>query len=412
MLLIHLPPIQNYLSDRFTSYLTAHTGYPTEIEYINVKWFNSLAVDGTRIYDEQNVTMIGIDELVLTFSLKDLLGSQHIQTKEAWIKGANINLRKKTDFYGLNIDDWAIKISTLLADSQIPEPSGSSAAFSIDKITLRESQFSISDYRMDSINNGFDYNHFRLVNLNADLLNLKAVADTFQLDIKYLATRDSASNMKIDALSTFFRYSEKQMAFLGLDLNMGKTHISDEVIFDMEHSGNLGYFVDSVVIRTNFDNTILHTDELSYFAPELKNRDESILIDGFFKGHVNYFSSDNFSIDFGEHTSLKGSIAIEGLPDITQTDFDIDLQNSIISAEDFKAYMDDRTFDISNKLGHIQLNGRFDGFLESFVADGEFHTALGNFTSNTLITISPDKALPQYTGELTMKNFDLGTFIE
>ena len=68
--LIHLPPIQNFISNKITNYLTEGTGYRTEIDYVNIHWFNSITVDGAVIYDNNNIRMIGIDELVLTFDLK------------------------------------------------------------------------------------------------------------------------------------------------------------------------------------------------------------------------------------------------------------------------------------------------------------------------------------------------------
>lgn len=86
-LLINLPPIQNYIVDKAATYLTEGTGYRTEIGYANIKWFNSLALDDTKIYDEDSLVMIGIDELVLTFSINDLIGKKNIRTKEAWIRG-------------------------------------------------------------------------------------------------------------------------------------------------------------------------------------------------------------------------------------------------------------------------------------------------------------------------------------
>ncbi|NVK85291.1 MAG: hypothetical protein HWE21_13285, partial [Cytophagia bacterium] len=42
-LLINLPPIQNYIIDKATTYLTEGTGYKTEIGYARIKWFNSIA---------------------------------------------------------------------------------------------------------------------------------------------------------------------------------------------------------------------------------------------------------------------------------------------------------------------------------------------------------------------------------
>ena len=82
--LIHLPPIQNFISNKITNYLTEGTGYRTEIDYVNIRWFNSITADEAAIYDHNDIRMIG-EELVLTFDLKALLGKKDFHTREAWI---------------------------------------------------------------------------------------------------------------------------------------------------------------------------------------------------------------------------------------------------------------------------------------------------------------------------------------
>ncbi len=407
-LLINLPPIQNYIVDKATTYLTEGTGYQTEIGYANIKWFNSIALDDTRIYDENGITMIGIDELVLTFSLSDLLGKKDIRTKEAWLKGADVNLRDHHSG-GLNIDEWADRISELTASesASTAEPS----EFTIDQITLLDSKFSISDSRKDSIKNGFDYNHFQLLDLNADLLNLKTVRDTFQIDIKSLSTRDASSGLTIDHLETFFRNSQKGLIFFDLDLKMGKSHIKDFIELRHDRPSQMAYFVDSVDIQADFDHTILHTDELGYFVPELKKENQSIELTGLFQGRVNSFYSDDFAIRFGENTSLKGEIDMEGLPNINQTIFDLSLENSTLKATDIRKYIGAEAFRISNKFGLIRMSGDFEGFLNDFVAYGTFNTKIGRLESNTQIRIQENQ-LPYYRGDLFLQNFDLGNFTE
>lgn len=364
-------------------------------------------MDGTKIYDLNDVKMIGIDEMVLTFKLSDLIGKQNFETGQAWVKGADVNLRDETS-RRLNIDDWVIKLGELFASAPADGPV-EPAAFTIDEITLLESKFSISDKNRDSVQAGFDYNHFQLLDLNANLLNLKAVADTFQIDVKYLSAVDSASGLQIDELKTFFRNSWKQMAFFDLDLKMGKTRITDEIIFDMNKPSDMGYFVDSIDIRANFDHTILHTDELSYFVPDFKKHNEQVKLDGFFEGPVSDFFSDDFQLEFGEQTVLRGSIQLTGLPDIEATDFSIALNNSSITADDFKEYIGSRAYDITSKLGLVNLKGNFIGYINDFVADGEFDTEIGYFSSDTKIQPIPGE-LAQYDGGLIMKDFDLGIF--
>jgi len=407
-LLINLPPIQNYVIDKATTYLTEGTGYRTEIGYANIKWFNSIALDDTRIYDENGVTMIGIDELALSFSISDILGKKNIKTKEAWLNGADVNLRNHASG-GLNIDEWADRISALLA-SENTQP-GEPSMFSIDQITLINSKFSISDSRKDSIKDGFDYNHFQLLDLNADLLNLKTVRDTFQIDVKQLRTRDSVSGLSIDNLETFFRNSRHGLTFFDLDLQMGKTHIKDFVELKRDKPSQMASFIDSVAIRADFDNTIIHTNELSYFVPELKKYDQAVDISGLFQGTVNRFYSDNFAIAFGNDSRFKGSIDIEGLPNINQTIFSLNLRESTLKATDLRQYMGQQTFRISNKFGLIKMSGNFDGLLNNFVADGIFDTRMGHIESNIKIEIE-DNELPQYSGELFLKNFELGRFTE
>ena len=84
-----------------------------------------------------------------------------------------MNLRTE-EVGGLNIDDWARKITALTAsdDTTSRQP----LAFILDEAELIDSKFSISDSRRDSIKQGFNYNHFQLININAELLNSKAVS--------------------------------------------------------------------------------------------------------------------------------------------------------------------------------------------------------------------------------------------
>lgn len=409
--LIHLPPVQNYIVDEVTTYLTEGTGYQSEIDYTNIRWFNSIVVEGTRIYDHDDRKMIEIDELVLTFDLQALIGKKDIQLDEAWVDGASVNLREEGKS-ALNIDYWVIALDDFLA----PEPSDppkpfEPGIFGISKVTLINSDFSLSDGRIDSLSTGFDQNHFRLTSLNANLLNLKSVRDTFQIDVKFLTARDTISGLEIDELHTFFRTSQKGMAFYDLDLKLGDSHIKDSVVFRHEKASDMSDFINKVDISANFDKSIIHTKDLALFAPELAPYDEQVELSGYFTGTVRSFYSENFKIAFSDHTRLQGRLDIEGLPLIDETIFDITLNDSRLKSTDLQNYISPQAFSITDKLGLVRLDGDFEGALYNFVAQGQFKTDIGGFDSNTQIEIEDGKNA-KYDGVLTMREFDLGLFTE
>lgn len=407
--LIHIPPVQNYIVDEVTTYLTEGTGYRSEIDYTNIRWFNSIVVEGTRIYDHNDRKMIEIDELVLSFDLISLIGKKDIRLDEAWVDRASVDLREEGKS-ALNIDYWVIALEDFLTPAQPRKPS-QPAIFGIDKITLNDSEFSLSDGRRDSLSTGFDPNHFRVTSLNADILNLKSVRDTFQIDVKYLSGKDTISGLTIHELHTFFRTSQKGMAFYDLDLKLGSSHLKDSVVFRHEKASDMGDFINKVNVSANFDKSIIHTKDLALFAPELSPYNERIELSGYFKGSVKDFYSDNFSMTMGKNTRLQGSMDIEGLPLVKETFFDIALQNSSIKSSDLQAYLGRQAFSISDKLGLVKLKGDFEGFLDNFVADGEFRTEIGYFESNTQIELD-EQGTAAYQGGLTMRNFDLGIFTE
>ena len=404
--LIHLPPIQNLITTKVTDYLTEGTGYRSEIEYVNIRWFNSITADGTVIYDHNDNKMIAIEELVLTFDLSALLGKKDFNTKEAWIYRADVNLRNEPEG-GLNIDDWAKKITELTSSS---DTTGQAAAFLLAEAELIDSRFSIADARKDSIEQGFNYNQFQLININADLLNLKAVSDTFQVDVKFLTAEDKVSGFKVEEMKSYFRYSNEGMHFLETDLKAGKSRIKDDISFYYDGASQMAYFIDSINVVAKLNGSVIHTDELSYFVPDFKRHDLGVSISGDFQGYVHEFTASHFEVAIGDNTRFNGSMDIEGLPNTNETFFDISFDQSIFSGEDFSDFLSGGNASILSKFGQVNFNGQFDGFLNDFVADGLFETEIGTINSNVQINLN--NALPTYSGYLDLRNFNLGEFTE
>ena len=71
-----------------TTYLTENTGYRSEIDYANIRWFNSLTVEGLTVYDQNDQPMIYAGEVVASFKLLNLIQGKNIVINEAWLNQA------------------------------------------------------------------------------------------------------------------------------------------------------------------------------------------------------------------------------------------------------------------------------------------------------------------------------------
>lgn len=387
--------------------MTEGTGYRTEIDYVNIRWFNSITMDGAKIYDQNNELMIGVDELALSFNLSSLIGKQDFQTEEAWIYKADVNLRYTNEDIGLNITDWTNKITSLGSSEKENQEN---PAFLLDEVELINSTFSISDYRKDSIKEGFNYNHFQVININAELLNLKAKSDSFNIDVKYLTAKDKESGLSIDEFSTYFRYSTQGMHFLDLRLKTGKSNISHKVSFLYDKVSELTSFIDSVDVEASLQESFIHSDDLAYFAPEVLKYKSGVGVSGHYYGRINDLIGEQIELDFGGNTKFRGEVDIEGLPDIENTFLDLSFDRSQLDPSDIQDIVDPKSYAIIENFGQIEFTGQFDGFINDFVADGEFITEIGDVGSNLQINLSRD--IPQYSGYLELKNFDLGRYTE
>ena len=196
------------------------------------------------------------------------------------------------------------------------------------------------------------------------------------------------------------------MQFLDTDLKTGKSRIKDHISFYYDRPSQMSSFVDSIQIDAHLEKTIIHSDDLSYFAPEIKKFNSDLTISGDFNGSIKDFITTNFELKLGDSTQLKGNLDIEGLPDIQNAFFDVSLTNSTLLAEDITQILQEESNDFLSRLGLIYFNGEFDGFIKGFVADGDFKTALGNITSN--LQIGPENDKISYDGKLSLESFDLG----
>ncbi len=406
---IQIPYFQTKLVNHFSGRLERLTGYEVSISHINIDWFDQIAIQGLTIIDPQGNTMLNAQSVQVNYQLMTFFEEADKGLDDIYLNHAYIYLEKiavNDSAYALNIDEF---IRKLRGKKQKNKPS---ASFTIDHVKLSNTKFKYNDPFRDSVKTGFDYSHFTVYDINGDFGNLFIVADTLALDVRSLQGKDSVSSLRIDKMETSFFLCAKAMKFNELDLIIGKSRIKDSVVFQYNKLADVKSFNSRVRINAHFDKTLLHSNELTEFIPSFKGLDEYYDITGNFSGRVNSFLISDMDLKFGSGSMVRGKVRMVGLPNIDETSIDFDLSDSYVTINDLKKYIKPKTYNRLAPLENVGFNAEFVGFVNDFVANGDFYTKYGRINSDINLKLDEDISKSYYKGALEMIDFDIGGYTD
>lgn len=256
----------------------------------------------------------------------------------------------------------------------------------------------------------FDPSRIRFSNINLSITNSSLVKDSIYADLA-LSTKER-SGFEVRSLKSRFKMSPVEMEFSNLDLRTNNSHIRDYYTMQYEDLSDMNDYVNNVIMRARFKDTRLASEDIAYFAPPLSTWDTELKINGRVDGPVSNLSGDSLDIKGGNHTRLKGTADMRGLPDINETFIDFTAKELVTSGQDLRQFfpmLKDIPQVRTDLITSLAFQGSFSGFVHDFVAYGKFQTNLGNLDSD--LNFKTSKDVPVYSGNLTTYNFQLGTLL-
>lgn len=257
----------------------------------------------------------------------------------------------------------------------------------------------------------FDGAHFQFSQINGHFTNIRLQKDTITA-IARLSTRER-SGFEVKKMTAKIKFFPEAMEFADLDLRTPKSHLRN--FFAMRYSSfdHMSEFIEKVRMDGVFNDALIHSDDIAYFAPELKEWEKRISITGKVHGTVNEMTGKNLSVKAGDNTSLIGEFTLNGLPDIDKAYLDF-------TAKDFRTTYTDlvkiipqlRTINEPrlDQLEFLHFTGNFTGFFRDFVTYGKIETALGTISTDVNMKI-PVKGVPTYKGTVRTEDFNLGRLV-
>lgn len=259
--------------------------------------------------------------------------------------------------------------------------------------------------------NYFDGKHVHFKNIQGDFENIFLDNDSIKAEI--ILSAEERSGFKVNSLTSNIIFHPEAMEFHNLEITTPSGKIGEFFALRYQSFNDLKNFNSMVRMEGDFVKANLHSNDIAFFAPELKDWNTSISLSGKITGSVENLNGRDIAIETGRNTVLKGDFSILGLPytdntylDFNAKDFSTNYQDVISFFPGLKNLSQPRL----DQIEYLNFRGNFTGFFRDFVTYGTVNTNLGTFTTD-LNMKTPEKGVATYSGRIRTNNFNLGRFL-
>ena len=282
----------------------------------------------------------------------------------------------------------------------------------LQHLALNDCRFRNEAYANRPLYSWFDPQHIDFNHVNAHIDQVRFLRDTLSASIISLGTKER-SGFEVKKLTARVKFTPRAMEFRQLDVFTNRSRLRDYFAMRYDNfSDDMADYVTRVNMKADLKNSQVSTDDIAFFAPELKTWKKLVDVTGKGEGPVAALKGHDLVLKVGQTTYINGDFAMTGLPDIDRTVMNFNLADLKTTFDDVTAIVPSlRTVTQPNlsTLRSIRYKGSFTGKIDDFVVNGDLQTNLGRVVSNLNLRL-PDKGIPSYKGKITVTEFDFGTF--
>ncbi|WP_127124626.1 translocation/assembly module TamB domain-containing protein [Pseudoflavitalea rhizosphaerae] len=258
----------------------------------------------------------------------------------------------------------------------------------------------------------FDGAHIQFSDIQGDFRDVRFKQDSITGKIK-LSTIER-SGLVVKNLNANLKWHPEAMEFHNLDLRTNRSHLHHFFAMRYNTFDDMSDFITKVRMEGNFDEAYLDSDDIAFFAPEMKEWKKKVRINGKVRGSIDNLSARKITIESGQNAYLNGNISLRGLPDIDKTFIDFEATDFRTTYKDAITIIPQLKNITQPRLDHVEylhFRGNFTGFVKDFVTYGTIETNLGALITDVNMKF-PDVGHTSYSGNIKTTGFDLGRFLD
>ena len=311
----------------------------------------------------------------------------------------------------------------LRLDSIVQTQDSSYLRILADNVEIINGAFTLNNYRKEAIEDSdisaVDFGRLGMENIDLELVDVDFYNGEFLGALKHLSLEEK-SGFVLDRLSVQdLKITPTEMQLYDLELVTAQSKLSDTLRFRFPSWDSWVEFNDEVRMDIKVQESEVAVRDILYFARKLRfnpffreNRNSKVTIAGEFSGKVNNLRGRDVALALDRTTALAGSFGSRNLARPGSESLNLDLRRLTTNVSTIRRLIPTLNLPPNvDKLGNLRFFGRFDGFFTDFVATGDLQTDIGGTNFNMALVLD-ENAPAEYSGELALNEFDLGTWTD
>lgn len=408
LLSLQLRPVQQFLSQRITAYLSQELQAHVSVSSFYLKPFSSVVIEEFYLEDQRKDTLFYAEKLSAGLDLQSLFDSQ-ITFNSIKLENGKFHLKRRED----STSNMRFLFDYFKSDRK-KEKKGRMRILFPD-VELVNMDLRYKDFTKTLSAEGINFADVHLKALNGDIRGIDVENYLFKADIQHLSFFEK-SGLQVKDLKAVALIESQQMEFSNLDLQLNGSRIREYVRFNYDSFEDFSSFITKVHVQSHLTNARILSKDIAFFAPDIQVTSFDVSMTGDLSGTVDQIEGKDVEIRTGRETWLAGNLSIRGLPKIESTLFEMDLNRLRSTRSDLEVLIQELSHhehfvlpDVFNRFGKIDYQGRVTGLYNHFLAQGTFTTDLGTLIADVNLDI---RNQGEYHGTVFSPVFELGTFLQ
>jgi len=284
----------------------------------------------------------------------------------------------------------------------------------LGRMRLTNDNIQFDNNAQKAISKGLDFGHMNIHNLNSEIEDLAYSPDTISGKISSL-TFNEKSGLRIREFHTDFFYGPKNAYLNNLYLKTPYTVLQKQVQVSYPSLDAITKNMGALGINANLDGSKLNLKDVLLLMPAMasmepfKSSPNSVFkINGRVNGRVDNLHIPSLEITGLNHTHIKASANIKGLPDVNKVYADLTINDFTTTRGDINKLVPAGTIPANVALPeNINLKGTFKGGMTNFNTRMHLRSSLGAADLNAIYN-GARKGHESYNADIKLNDVNVG----